>query len=218
MGKAVRTGEHTGGLRSLLSSARVYEWIQTLLGAQRGRSAFVSEHLKPVPGESVLDIGCGPATLLGYLPEVRYLGFDPSKRYIESARAVFGDRGEFVIGTIGEIDLVERGPYDLVVAQGVLHHVDDETAAALFDLSHRALAPSGRLVTIDPCFSERQSRLARTVIKRDRGRHVRSTDEYEALARAVFDDVHVQERHDLLRIPYTHAIVEASVGEHSTAG
>ena len=82
----------------------------------------------------------------------------------------------------------------------VLHHVDDETAAELFRLSRMVLEAGGRLVTSDPCFQPEQSPIARFLISRDRGRCVRSPEGYEAIARAVFDDVTVHVRHDLLRV------------------
>ena len=51
---------------------------------------------RPSPGETVLDLGCGPAYYLGRLPrDIRYFGFDTSTRYIEHARKRWGDGPQF---------------------------------------------------------------------------------------------------------------------------
>lgn len=203
-------GERTSGLRSVLSSPRLYEIFQMAVGAGGYRERLVREHICPAPGMRVLDIGCGPGSMLDWLPDVRYVGFDPSPAYIAAASARFGGRGSFLVGGIDDLSNADLGRFDLVMAQGVLHHVDDETGSRLFALAARVLDPGGRVITIDPCLSPAQSRSARALITRDRGRHVRTAQDYRILAAAVFGDVAVEERSDLLRIPYTHAIVSAS--------
>ena len=105
--------------------------------------------------------------------------------------------------------------FDVVIAHGVLHHLDDDAAATLFGVARRALKPGGRLVTFDGCFAEGQSALARLFLSLDRGRHVRSRDAYERLARGEFDQVESFVRHDLIRIPYTHLIMECGTARPS---
>ena len=60
------------------------------------RKTVVRDHIKPRDGETVLDIGCGPATMLPYLGQVTYTGIDLNPAYIETAKTQFGDRGTFV--------------------------------------------------------------------------------------------------------------------------
>jgi SAM-dependent methyltransferase len=95
-----------------------------------------------------------------------------------------------------------------VIAHGVLHHLDDDQARTLFRVARRALKPGGRLVTYDGCFTPDQSAAARFVVSLDRGRHVRTREAYERLARGEFSEVRTFVRHDLVRIPYTHLIME----------
>ena len=71
---------------SLLAHPLVYETIQAVFGADRGRRRFVSEHLKPKPGERVLDIGCGTARVASYLCPVTYIGFEPNAEYMAKGR------------------------------------------------------------------------------------------------------------------------------------
>ena len=195
------------GFYSLLDLPSVYRLFRdSVLGDSR---IFVTEYVQPVQGEKVLDIGCGPGYILQHLPVVDYLGFDINRRYVEAARKRFGGRGRFFCGDVGltAIDQ-EAASFDLVLATGVLHHLDDNHAVSLFKLARRALKPGARLVTYDGCFVTGQPKLARFIVSRDRGQYVRESTEYVKLAAQVFPQVRSFVRHDLLRIPYTHVILE----------
>jgi SAM-dependent methyltransferase len=106
------------------------------------------------------------------------------------------------------VDLsAEKGSFDLILAHGILHHVDDERAARLFEVARDLLRVGGRLVTVDPCFVEGQSRMSRWVVSRDRGHFVRPVEQYMRLATSSFERVAKMVRHDLLRIPYTQVLL-----------
>ena len=164
--------------------------------------------MKPAPGDKILDIGCGPADVLNYLPAVNYTGLDISPEYICSAEQRFGSKGRFYCGDVGLATIEEeQGTFDLVLATGVIHHLDDAQAARLFDLARLALRPTGRLVTFDGCYAPQQSRVARWLLARGRGKFIRSREDYLKLASAHFTKVEPYLRHDLLRVPYTHLII-----------
>ena len=171
----------------------------------------LAEHVQPVPGEKVLDIGCGPGDILEFLPGVNYTGFDVSPEYIEAAKKRYGPRGRFWCSDVGLAAIEqERGTFDLVLATGVLHHLDDGRATKLFALAKLALCPGGRLVTYDGCFVPEQSRLTRWLLRQDRGKFVRRREEYLRLAAGCFPKVEARVRHDMLRIPYTHLVMRCS--------
>jgi SAM-dependent methyltransferase len=173
------------------------------------RSTYQREYLRVKPGERVLDIGCGPADVLEVLPpECEYVGFDESDRYIEAARQRYRERGRFEVRRVSLDAAAALGRFDIAMANGVLHHLDDAGAHELLVIARAALGPGGRLVTLDGCYATGQSRIARYMLSRDRGRYVRTRPEYEALARAHFSDVRAHVRHDLMRVPYTHIIME----------
>jgi SAM-dependent methyltransferase len=196
--------------RSLLGRARVYSLFRRLVGRDTARSVYAREHLRVQPGQRVLDIGCGTGDILEFLPDAQYTGYDISPQYIERARRRFGHRGEFHCSAVDEALPVPAHSYDLVIAHGLLHHLDDADAVKLFRAAKRALRPGGRLVTFDGCYAEGQSAAARLFLSLDRGRHVRSRAAYERLARAEFGEVRSFVRHDLIRIPYTHLIMECT--------
>ena len=85
----------TTGIRSILSNPMVYDFFQALMGAHAVRQQLVNEHVRPVSGCRILDIGCGTARILDYLPSVQYYGFDPSLQYINDANQRYGVRGHF---------------------------------------------------------------------------------------------------------------------------
>jgi len=201
-------------MKGLLEHPRIYSLFRRLVGRDSARSVYAREHLRLQPEQRVLDLGCGPGDILQFLPAVDYVGYDINPAYIERARRRFGHRGEFHCSAVTE-DLPIAQRFDLVIAHGVLHHLDDVAAGSLFRIARRALRPGGRLVTFDGCFVEGQSALARLFLSLDRGRHVRSRDAYERLARAEFDPVRSFVRHDLIRIPYTHLIMECGTAPPS---
>ena len=194
-------------LSSLLSIPAGYRLFSRLV---RGNAweTYLSEYIKPMPGEKVLDVGCGPADILDYLPAVSYTGVDLSPKYIESAQKRFGSRGRFWCSDVGSVGLeAERGSFSLVLATGLIHHLDDQQAAATFEMVHHAMRPDGRFITFDGCYVPGQSGVARWFLARDRGQFVRTREEYARLASARFPAVELHLRHDLLRIPYTHLIM-----------
>jgi SAM-dependent methyltransferase len=194
------------GARSFLSLPKVYDFFQDCLGARKSRAAFVREYLRPWPKDRLLDMGCGTADLLNYLPDVRYVGFDPSERYIRAAKRQHGAKAADLFCA----DLADIGPdrfhgsFDIVVAAGVLHHLPDDEVQALGRLARALLRPGGRLVTLDPCFHAGQSRVARFLVSKDRGHFVRTPEAYRRLLAPVFPELESDVREDLLNVPYSH--------------
>lgn len=203
-------------LKSLLSIARVYRLFAFLSGADRLRKLYIETAIRPQAGFRILDIGCGPADILKDLPSVDYHGFDPNSDYIDSARRKFGSRGQFQVQSVEERLIGLYKEFDLVLATGVVHHLNDIDAKILFRLAHTALKPGGRLVTIDGCYCPGQSWIIRLLLRHDRGLFVRSQEEYLHLSRSAFSEVKASLRSDLLRIPYTHIILECCKREVSS--
>jgi SAM-dependent methyltransferase len=195
-------------LSSVLEIPAGYRLFRWLVGGASAWKIYLAEYVQPAPGDRILDLGCGPADVLDFLPAVSYTGLDISPEYIRSAKERFGSRGRFLCGDVGSATIEkERGLFDLVLATGVVHHLDDAQAACLFDLARRVLRPTGRLITYDGCYVSQQSRLARWLLARDRGKFVRTREDYLRLASAHFAKVETHLRHDLLRLPYTHLIM-----------
>ena len=201
--------EITFGLRSILSLPFAYEFVQQIFGARAARRRLVNRFIRPKPGDRLLDIGCGPAKLLGLMPDVRYVGYDPNPRYIEHARRSFGTRGSFVAGRFTAEEVGKYEPFDIGLLISVLHHLDDSEAVELLGLLRAAIRPGGRLVTLDNVFIENQNPIARKLIEWDRGRNVRRPNEYCALAAPHFSAVQATLLYPRIP-PYTLFVMECS--------
>ena len=212
-GRGVRLkpmAQTTKGIRSILSVPSVYDALLRSLGSEECRRVFVDDHVRPLAAHRILDVGCGTGVILDFLPRgVDYLGIDLSAEYIQAATRRFGDRATFRVGDANELELTDDQRFDIIIAFGLLHHLEDGEVIRLAKRVRKLLQPEGRLVTFDNCFTDDQSVIARTLNRWDRGRNVRTQPQYEALIGAAFDVVKCDIRHDLLRIPYTHIILEA---------
>ena len=94
------------------------------------RSALVlstAEYVLERQARSVLDVGCGEgnwrAPLLRRRPRLRYLGVDPSEYVVRR----YGRRRNIIQGGAETLDtLSSRGPFDVVIASGVLNFLSDD--------------------------------------------------------------------------------------------
>ena len=201
--------EVLSGVRRIFSVPSVYRFAQRAIGAEQLRGRLVTDLFQIKAGDRILDLGCGPADILPYLPEVEYIGFDHSASYIAAAKRRFGDRGTFVQAGTTDFDIDAVAPCDVAMMLGVLHHLDDEQAVDALQTAAAALSPNGRFVSIDPTFTDGQHPFSRFLASRDRGQHVRTPQATVALVAKAFDKVAEITSHDLLRVPYSHVRIEA---------
>lgn len=200
----------TSGVRAILSHPRIYSAFQTLMGANQARTRFVRDFLKPTSGIKILDIGCGPADILSHIPSADYYGFDISESYIAQARNKYSNRGGiFHCRYLTEADLEALPTFDMVLALGLIHHLDDAQAVDLLQLAFKALKPGGRLLTVDPCLEPSQNPIARFLIRNDRGQNVRNKAGYASIASQVFKTPRLEIRHQAW-VPYTHCFMECT--------
>ena len=179
------------------------------LGADRAIIRYVNEILRPAPGMSMLDVACGTANILPYLPPLDYTGIDLNEKHIAYARARYGNRGRFVVGNAAD-DLKQEGrQFDLINVSALLHHIADNEAIVLFESLARLLKPDGRIVTIDNVWLPRQRVAVRLANYLDSGTNIRTAEGYLRLLNGRGFDVQTLFLTDLLRIPYDHFIMIA---------
>jgi SAM-dependent methyltransferase len=195
-----------GQFHRLLGMPRVYRAFQKCLSD--GGATYVRTVIRPSRGDRVLDVGCGPADILEVLPDVHYTGIDLSPQYIDHARSRFGSRGTFVCQSVAIAAVDSPGSYDIVMANGLLHHLDDADALRVFEMARCALKPTGRFVTLDGCWVGGQSLFARLLLAMDRGKFIRSEEAYLTIASRIFPRIEARIHHQLLRVPYTHITLE----------
>jgi cyclopropane fatty-acyl-phospholipid synthase-like methyltransferase len=193
--------------RSLLRLPAAYNLHSRVAAPESRKRSFVERILKPKPGSRVLDIGCGTARILKYMPDVIYTGFDLSWEYVEEAKRSYGGNATFYHRRLTREVVADCEPFDLVTAIGVVHHLDDAETELLFSVAHSALAVGGRLVTCDGAFIPGQNPIAHLLLKLDRGRFIRQPSRYEHLARRIFSEVTVTTHDDLNLYPYSHCVM-----------
>lgn len=184
--------------RSALKHARIYQAYQTLGGFFGARLRSMQRHLPIEDGSAIVDVGCGPGYLRRYLPaNCRYIGYDTDAGYID-----FAKRNHCVPGTefrLGLFDAAAAGnvaPVDLVMFNGLLHHLTDDEARGVIRLALDGLRPGGRIFALDGCYLEGQGWFRKLLLDTDRGKFVRSPEAYLRL------------------FPHDAAAVEAFIGEN----
>jgi trans-aconitate methyltransferase len=195
------------GIRKILEISSVYTFYQNLVYPRSAHLRYIKDFVQPFPGAKIMDIGCGPGTVVDYLtevtPEVDYIGYDFNEQYIREAQQKYGDKGTFVCKRVSHVDADEADKYDIVMANAILHHLNDEEAEHLYATALHALKPGGHLVTFDPVFIPKQNAFAKWIIKKDRGQNTRTEQEHLRLAGKYFSDNQTFIDHKFLRMPYT---------------
>ena len=200
-------------VRALLQLPWVYIFFSCAVGQGYARQVYVRDYIRPSPGDRILDIGCGTADILEYLPAAEYVGFDRDAAYIQQAQKRFGNRGTFFQATVKEWSRKgKEQEFDIVMAIGVIHHLPEEEVLELLQVARNSLRrPKGRFIAVDPGYTAGQSPLERFLLSCDRGEYVRDIESYKQLLRSKFEKVKVDIRPHLLRIPYTLFLAECSI-------
>lgn len=205
--------EDSGWLKNLLSISQVYDFFQhTILGGRQARAWLARTFWKSKAGERIVDIGCGSGAVLDFLPrDSDYLGIDISERYIGTARKKYSGNRTFFLGTAQDFlsqDDSRLNNTDLVLLNGLLHHLPDDQATEVLEISKQLLKPGGRLVCLEATYLARQTRLSKWIVSTDRGRFIRSEQEWKRLVGQTFDRYDTTILTGLIRIPYTHIVIE----------
>lgn len=203
--------EIRNGLRHLLAFSLFYDSFQHLVGAYQWRKRVVENHITPLCTNTtrILDIGCGTGEILNYIPsQVKYFGFDRNQEYVASAKNRFANKNaEFVCEDVNKNSISKYGNFDIVLAIGILHHLDDVIAHELFETAHNVLNEGGVLLALDPVYTQSQSAAAKYIVGKDRGQAVRTDTAYVKIAEKHFKSTQVLIDEHPLRIPYTGIIM-----------
>ena len=196
-------------MNNLLAISALYDGFQSLVGTRAIRSYFVSNYVKPKLGDKLLDLGCGTGGLLNHLPALNYFGYDPSEKYIKSAKAAYRNNPDvsFCSGDLNDFVFIKNS-FDKVILLGVLHHVDDHVANALLSTGHLALKKGGILISMDMCEREDINVLAKWMNKFDRGKHIRTQDQYKSLLSTHFKNIEDYDYCGRGRVPLSHYVLK----------
>ena len=209
--------EIRNGVRHVLSVSSAYNTLQAILGAYRWRKQAIERYVVPElsPNAHVIDIGCGTGEVVSFLPQgISYRGFDRNPNYIAHAASKFSKLTPNVIFSCEELSSQnsdQQTKANVILALGLLHHLNDDECVQLFKLARSLLVPEGFFLTLDPVYLATQSPLARWIISKDRGTEVRASGEYINLALTAMNEVQVEIDNAPLRVPYSGIIMKCRV-------
>jgi SAM-dependent methyltransferase len=194
--------------RRILELPNVYHKFQEWGGFFGARLKAIELYVGPLsPGSTIFDIGCGPGHVLPHLDRsIDYHGFDLDEDYIDFATRHFGALGKFHLSEFDRQASENFGRADLIMMNGVLHHLSDEYAENLLIEIRESLKSDGRLFTLDGCLRPSQHPIAAWMHRNDRGEFVRDEDGYRSLLQKVFPSVEAHVREDLSWVPHTYCI------------
>ena len=119
------------------------------------RLNLYSKHLPYTAGVKVLDLGCGPGTSTHFFRKEDYLGIDIDKDYIDAAKSRYPNYSfectDFTLLT-PQSHLVPSDGFDLILAYGLMHHLDDDLCQKFFEKSNELLQQMGTLYVLMDVF------------------------------------------------------------------
>ena len=126
----------------------------------------------------VLDVGCGPGTDTHLFAHCNYLGVDRNRSNIESARRRFNRN--FVIADVTAYEVPAGERFDFVLANSLLHHIDDAGVHTLLSRLSTLMADDGHVHIIDLVLPEERG-LPRLMARMDRGDYPRRLERWNEI-------------------------------------
>ena len=115
----------------------------------RRRADIVATLLRSIPGDRLLDVGCGPGT---FVPLVRrldfvYQGVDVSERMVEEFRSAFGNQPSVTVqvGDVRALEVADRA-VDVVLCLGVLEYLRGHDRGTALSEIRRVVRPGGTVI------------------------------------------------------------------------
>lgn len=198
------------GIRTILEHPIVYSSLQNILGTTHSYRVLVDKYLQVENGMKILDIGCGPADVRGFIKkDVTYVGFDFEQSYVEKARTRYPG-STFHCEDVSKFHFPPEEKFDRILISALLHHLDDDGASHVLSSASKLISEKGFVLCVEPVRLNPQNFIARKLIDMDRGQNVRGPEGYKQICERNFKSVKVDITHDLLRIPYDHIFLTCS--------
>jgi SAM-dependent methyltransferase len=176
-------------LYNLINHPIVYKIVQKIMSGTSFRKKVIVKNIFKEKVK-ILDIGCGPAEILDYVPNAEYYGFDIDKRSINFARKKYqNDNHHFFCKRFVKKDLKNIPKVDYVILFGIIHHLTDLEVKKILYLCKLAMKKNAKLLAVDPIYINKQNIIAKFIVSKDRGMNVRTKNQYLKLARTNFKSI-----------------------------
>jgi len=135
---------------------KAYEWGGPTSALQLYHLTQLAGMIRP--GDTVLDLACGPGPLLLELaplyPDCRFIGADLSQPMLDVLAESAAERGlrnvETLCEDIRDLPSLAPGSVDMVITTSALHHLPDlDCLEQVFQRAQRLLKPDGGLYVFD---------------------------------------------------------------------
>jgi arsenite methyltransferase len=143
-------------LEQIRAYVKAYEWGGPTSALQLHHLSELSTLIRP--GDTVLDLACGPGPLLLELaplyPDCRFIGADLSRPMLDVLTESCAARGIRNVETLCEdirvMPSLASGSVDMIITTSALHHLPDlECLGQVFDRAERLLKPEGGVYVFD---------------------------------------------------------------------
>lgn len=141
---------------------------------------------------TVLDLGCGLGNLAPLFKSKGYLGVDIDEKSIEIAKQNYPIY-TFKVGDITTFSINRN--FDLVVAIGVFHHINDKQMDMGLNVIKKHLNKDGRAIIVEaipPIF--KWNIIGQAIRLMDQGHFIRPFQQYEKKIKSKFNILYAQER------------------------
>lgn len=110
-------------------------------------------------------------------------GYPSLSGTIKSAKKKFSDKNVHLYCANVTYDVINdlnlQNNFDIVLGLNILHHLNDGEATTFFEICHLLLKQNGRLVTCDGTRKENDHFLSKWMLNHDRGKYIRTGEEYK---------------------------------------
>ena len=167
------------GIHYILKNPIIYSVVQWIFSHKKTTYEWDQLFLN-IENKTILDIGCGLGDQSKKFKNCQYIGVDISKVYIDHAKKNFSNYGEFYLLSADNIQNLPNKSFDFVILKGVIHHLNDKQMMNLILFFQERLSTNGKIISLDPVFTEKQNKLSKYFVSKDRGENIRLSHDYEA--------------------------------------
>ncbi|HML55382.1 MAG TPA: class I SAM-dependent methyltransferase [Solidesulfovibrio magneticus] len=164
---------------------RLFDLIANLFYNDEVKSA-IKNAVSPSHDLAILDAPCGTGILTPLCLPSQYTGIDLDADRIASAKERYAGVGSFFVADAAKLDF-PGASFDVILASGLFHHLDDVTVLRVLAEFSRVLKPRGRLVVFEAIWPLNRLNVLGYVMRRmDKGKFVRHAAEFENMFKQYF--------------------------------
>ena len=160
--------------------------FQSIFGKKKINKFLLHNFWELNIGNKILDFGCGTGQVLDVLCDnYVYNGVDISNAYTTEAKKKYPFAKFFCSDLQNLLNnhqlLNEFSNSDVILCNGVLHHLKNDEIDDFFKLTSLCLNPHGKIFCFEPTFLLHQSTFSRVLVNLDRGMNVKHDHEWRVL-------------------------------------